>query len=90
MKYALIKGLVDNEVREELLSQSSELNLRNVLLRAKEKLLGLLRTESGLLILSWLHASVLIDAKMELDGFCNRKLVSVMQLHLSVAQVAGG
>ena len=27
VKYALIKGLVDNEVREELLSQSPELNL---------------------------------------------------------------
>ena len=27
IKYALIKGLVDNEVREDLLSQSPELNL---------------------------------------------------------------
>ena len=49
------------------------------------KIVGLI--EDGV---SWLHASVLIGAKMELDGFCNRKLVSVMQLHLSVAQVAGG
>ena len=39
MKYALIKGLVDNEVREELLSQSPELNLDQSLafIEAKEQ-----------------------------------------------------
>ena len=38
-KYALIKGLVDNEVREELLSQSPELNLDQSLafIEAKEQ-----------------------------------------------------
>ena len=39
VKYALIKGLVDNEVREELLSQSPELNLAQSLafIEAKEQ-----------------------------------------------------
>ena len=39
VKYALIKGLVDNEVREELLSQSPELNLDQSLafIEAKEQ-----------------------------------------------------
>ena len=39
VKYALIKGLVDNDVREELLSQSPELNLDESLafIEAKEQ-----------------------------------------------------
>ena len=39
VKYALIKGLVDNEVREELLSQTPELNLEQSLafIEAKEQ-----------------------------------------------------
>ena len=39
VKYALIKGLVDNEVREELLSQSPEFNLDQSLafIEAKEQ-----------------------------------------------------